>query len=72
MIVVKPVQHRQLPVRSVGSGVDAVDYFGARQDAITLQRKAIELGAKAGRAYTSDKKMGGGVAAYYLQKVWRE
>ncbi|OQV13891.1 hypothetical protein BV898_11888 [Hypsibius exemplaris] len=68
-IVVTPVSShaRQSPV---GNGlpkkgpVDPVDYYGARGEAIELQKKAIHLGRKAGNAW----KLGGGASAYYLQQ----
>ncbi|GAV01699.1 hypothetical protein RvY_12369 [Ramazzottius varieornatus] len=61
------------PVNFPGTGLPSgrtnkeVDYYGHRQEALELQRKAVQLGARAGASYR-DKKLGGGAAAYYLQK----
>ena len=70
------IQLNVKPVAFAGTGSPSgrtgkeVDYYGPRQEALELQRQALQYGTRAGLAFR-DKKLGGGAAAYYLQKVRR-
>ncbi|XP_055346731.1 uncharacterized protein LOC129594162 isoform X2 [Paramacrobiotus metropolitanus] len=69
VINVKPIGSNSAEnVTNKGPKTDPVDYYGKRQKALELQQKALEYGARAGNAY-KDQKLGGGAAAYYLQKA---